>query len=195
MWHNRLQLHKKILKYKPSKITVVDINENGLTELTRDLRSSNLLNYNNFGVYRSFGVESFIKPNIDKNLENSSIKIYNKLIKKIKKKEDIYKIYVNKAFLGDLIYDGDNIKELNKENIITIRPENIQISNQNEFDHNSYEGIIKSVIFSGTHTRYKILIDNIELECSLQSVGIKNLKENDKVYIHLPKNKIWGMND
>jgi FlaA1/EpsC-like NDP-sugar epimerase len=37
---------KQILKYKPPKITVVDINENGLTELTRDLRSSNLLDYN-----------------------------------------------------------------------------------------------------------------------------------------------------
>ena len=37
---------KKILTFKPSKITVVDINENGLTELTRDLRSSNLLDYN-----------------------------------------------------------------------------------------------------------------------------------------------------
>jgi FlaA1/EpsC-like NDP-sugar epimerase len=37
---------KQILKYKPSKITIVDINENGLTELTRDLRSSNLLDYN-----------------------------------------------------------------------------------------------------------------------------------------------------
>ena len=36
---------KQILNYKPSKITVVDINENGLTELTRDLRSSNLLDY------------------------------------------------------------------------------------------------------------------------------------------------------
>lgn len=36
---------KEILKYKPSKITIVDINENGLTELTRDLRSSNLLDY------------------------------------------------------------------------------------------------------------------------------------------------------
>jgi len=34
---------KQILKFKPSKITVVDINENGLAELTRDLRSSNLL--------------------------------------------------------------------------------------------------------------------------------------------------------
>ena len=37
---------KKILTFKPSKIIVVDINENGLTELTRDLRSSNLLDYN-----------------------------------------------------------------------------------------------------------------------------------------------------
>ncbi len=37
---------KQILKYKPSKIIVVDFNENGLTELTRDLRSSNLLDYN-----------------------------------------------------------------------------------------------------------------------------------------------------
>lgn len=30
---------KQVLRYKPSKITVVDSNENGLTELTRDLRS------------------------------------------------------------------------------------------------------------------------------------------------------------
>ncbi len=37
---------KKILKFKPKNLTVVDINENGLTELTRDLRSSNLLDYN-----------------------------------------------------------------------------------------------------------------------------------------------------
>ena len=36
---------KEILKFKPSLITVVDINENALTELTRDLRSSKLLDY------------------------------------------------------------------------------------------------------------------------------------------------------
>lgn len=36
---------KQILLFKPKLIVVVDINENGLTELTRDLRSSNLLNY------------------------------------------------------------------------------------------------------------------------------------------------------
>tara|TARA_B110001450_G_scaffold219842_1_gene214992 strand:- start:231 stop:2219 length:1989 start_codon:yes stop_codon:yes gene_type:complete len=36
---------KQILKFKPSKVTIVDSNENGLTELTRDLRSSNSLDY------------------------------------------------------------------------------------------------------------------------------------------------------
>jgi FlaA1/EpsC-like NDP-sugar epimerase len=36
---------KQILNFKPSKIVVVDTNENGLTELTRDLRSSYLLDY------------------------------------------------------------------------------------------------------------------------------------------------------
>ena len=37
---------KELLKFKPKNIVVVDINENGLTELTRDLRSSSLLDYN-----------------------------------------------------------------------------------------------------------------------------------------------------
>jgi len=37
---------KELLDFNPSKIVVVDINENGLTELTRDLRSSNYLDYN-----------------------------------------------------------------------------------------------------------------------------------------------------
>ena len=37
---------KAMLQFKPAKIVVADINENSLTELTRDLRSSNVLDYN-----------------------------------------------------------------------------------------------------------------------------------------------------
>ena len=37
---------KELLKFKPSKLIVVDFNENGLTELTRELRSTNYLNFN-----------------------------------------------------------------------------------------------------------------------------------------------------
>ena len=36
---------KQILRFRPSTIVVVDTNENGLTEITRDLRSSILLDY------------------------------------------------------------------------------------------------------------------------------------------------------
>lgn len=36
---------KQLFKFKPRRMIVVDINENGLTELTRDLRSSSLLDY------------------------------------------------------------------------------------------------------------------------------------------------------
>ena len=60
---------KQILKYKPSKITVVDINENGLTELTRDLRSSNLLDYN--PVYITYPV-NLLSDTFDKIFNSDS---------------------------------------------------------------------------------------------------------------------------
>ena len=41
---------KQILNLSPKKIVVVDNNENGLTELTRDLRSSKNLDYNPFYI-------------------------------------------------------------------------------------------------------------------------------------------------
>ena len=57
---------KQILKYKPSIITAVDINENGLTKLTIDLRSFNLLDYN--PTYITYSVNL---------LSNTFVKIFN----------------------------------------------------------------------------------------------------------------------
>ena len=37
---NRLKFIKAVLKFKPGKLVVIDLNENGLAELTRDIRSS-----------------------------------------------------------------------------------------------------------------------------------------------------------
>ena len=52
---------KALLKFKPSRLVVVDTNENGLTELTRDLRSSSGLNIpDNYKAYPfSFGSRVF----------------------------------------------------------------------------------------------------------------------------------------
>ncbi len=54
---------KALLKFKPSKLFVVDINENGLTELVRDLRSSTGYNIpENFKTYpMNFGDTVFEK--------------------------------------------------------------------------------------------------------------------------------------
>ena len=54
---------KALLKYNPSKVVVVDINENGLTELVRDLRSSHEIRIsNNFITYPiNFGDKVFEK--------------------------------------------------------------------------------------------------------------------------------------
>lgn len=52
---------KALLQFKPSKLVVVDTNENGLTELTRDLRSSTGLNIpDDYKAYPfSFGSQVF----------------------------------------------------------------------------------------------------------------------------------------
>ena len=54
---------KALLKFQPRKLVVVDINENGLTELVRDLRSSFIFNIpNNFITYPvNFGDKVFEK--------------------------------------------------------------------------------------------------------------------------------------
>src|SRR3990170_5078651 len=54
---------KQILRFRPQQLVVVDYNENGLTELTRDLRSSyNHLMPDNYFTYAiDYGSELFTK--------------------------------------------------------------------------------------------------------------------------------------
>lgn len=58
---------KALLQFKPSKLYVVDINENGLTELTRDLRSS--LGINIPEDYKTYPI-NFGEPVFEKLLQN-----------------------------------------------------------------------------------------------------------------------------
>ncbi len=97
--------------------------------------------------------------------------------------------------IGPISYNQKNKNDLLNNHLLTIRPENIEISKTNTFKQNYFSGIVTSIIFSGTNTRYKIKIKNTVLECSVQSVGKKEISENDEVFIYLPEEKIWGMND
>ena len=97
--------------------------------------------------------------------------------------------------IGPIKYTQKNKNDLLKNHQLTIRPENIEISKTNIFKENYFSGIVSSIIFSGTSTRYKIRIKDTTLDCSVPSVGIKEISKNDEVFIHLPADKIWGMND
>jgi len=97
--------------------------------------------------------------------------------------------------LGKIIYKKNNYKDLNENCLITIRPENIKILNEKNNTENVFKGLIKSIIFSGTHTRYKIQINDQIIECTVQSIGIKNINIGDQILFKLPEEKIWAMNE
>ncbi len=121
----------------------------------------------NKGVARFFGGVNFLKSTIN----NSQIE----------------------TEIGPISYNQKNKNDLLDNHLLTIRPENIEISKTNIFTQNYFSGIVTSIIFSGTNTRYKIKIKDTVLESSVQSVGKKEISENDEVFIHLPEEKIWGM--
>jgi len=66
---------------------------------------SSKLNCKNFGIYKSFNTEYFIRPNLDLDQNKKAQKIFDKELKKIKKNTDIYKLKFNKMPFGDLFYD------------------------------------------------------------------------------------------
>ena len=118
---------------------------------------------------RFFGGVNFLKSTINKNKIETEIGLIN--------------------------YKQKNMNELSSNHLLTIRPENIEISKTNAFKENYFSGTVISIIFSGTNTRYKVKVKDTVLDCSVQSVGLKDISQNDEVFVHLPAEKIWGMND
>lgn len=103
---------KQVLKFKPSKIVVVDINENGLTELTRDLRSSKLLDYN--PKYVTYPV-SLLSETFDKifNLDKWNIVANFSAHKHVRSEKD--KISVE-ALIKNNVFGAIKLLELCEEN-------------------------------------------------------------------------------
>ena len=58
-----------------------------------------------FKIYKSFGIDDFIRPKINEYILEKSKRKFKDLSKKIKSKNDILNIKINKILIGDLIYD------------------------------------------------------------------------------------------
>jgi hypothetical protein len=63
------------------------------------------LKLKDFLIYSSFGVNDFFYIKINEEQKKIAKKVYNKISRNIKTKEDVLKISVNNIVIGDLIYD------------------------------------------------------------------------------------------
>ena len=87
---------------------------------------SQLLNLGFFGIYKSFGVDEFIFPKIDKKNELKSIKKKEEILNELSCKNDILKININNIFVGDLIYDTYLTRNNNQKPTIDIKSEDFK---------------------------------------------------------------------
>jgi FlaA1/EpsC-like NDP-sugar epimerase len=103
---------KEILRFEPSKIVIVDLNENGLTELTRDLRSSDLLNFQ--PEYITYPV-SLLSETFDKiyNLENWHVVANFSAHKHVRSEKDKISI---EALIKNNVYGAMKLLDLCSQN-------------------------------------------------------------------------------
>ncbi len=99
---------KQILHFKPKTLMVVDQNENALTELTRDLRSSNLLDYN--PVYLTYPI-NLLSETFDKIFQKHHFDIISNFSahKHVRSEKDILSI---EALIKNNIYGAIKLLKL-----------------------------------------------------------------------------------
>ena len=97
---------------------------------------------------------------------------------------------VVKTGLGEFVFAPAHKENAPTDDVIlTIRPEQVQITDAH--DHNTIKGRVRSRIYVGTYTRYKITFDDTELEV-IRSADIPGeINEDDEVSIYLPPDRLW----
>jgi hypothetical protein len=64
------------------------------------------INFNEFGVFRSFGVCSFIEVELSQTQEMKAKRLFADVFKRLNSKQDIEALKINQVWVGDLIYDS-----------------------------------------------------------------------------------------
>ena len=67
---------------------------------------ANSIHIKNFAIYKSFNTESFFLPNLSFNQKQENKKIFEKVINKIKNKEDLLNLKLENIHIGDLVYNS-----------------------------------------------------------------------------------------
>lgn len=92
--------------------------------------------------------------------------------------------------IGEFNFDAQNAEKAPDGNVLmTIRPEQIHINGDES--HNCVQGVVRSRIYVGTYTRYKILIGDHEIEVVRSADTLNSINEGETVTIHFPEDKLW----
>jgi len=95
--------YNKIVAYYNYSLIVSPLKQKLVTKIKWFI--TNLLGLKFKGIYKSFGVESFIRPNISNKVSTQSEKIAINFFKHKKTKENVIDFHINKIWIGDLLYD------------------------------------------------------------------------------------------
>ena len=92
--------------------------------------------------------------------------------------------------IGDFSFSPENEHTAPEGNVLlTIRPEQLELSK--DLRPNCISGTIRSSVYGGTYTRYKVQVKEIELEVIRTADSPGSINKGDQVQVYLPPNRIW----
>ncbi len=74
--------------------------------------------------------------------------------------------------------------------LLSIRPESIELGVA-EDANNTVTGKILSHVYMGTHSRFKVMVDDIQLQIVAEPQSIRHFHEGDDVRLRLAPEKVW----
>lgn len=79
-------------------------------------------------------------------------------------------------------------KDLGKSLTICIRPENVQITKERNFERNTFQGTIVSAAYFGDYSEFEVRCQDTTVK--LHTSEDVRLEEHDQAWVYLPSNKI-----
>ncbi|MBS1254045.1 MAG: Spermidine/putrescine import ATP-binding protein PotA [Anaerolineales bacterium] len=88
--------------------------------------------------------------------------------------------------LGDLYTNHQNIGD--GPVLVTARPENLELGAEGE---NTVQARIRSHVYVGTHSRFKVQAENWEFEVVAEASTVQKFQDGEVVPLKFPREKIW----
>jgi ABC-type Fe3+/spermidine/putrescine transport system ATPase subunit len=96
-----------------------------------------------------------------------------------------------KVFESDVgRFDAARVEVGDGRAVLSIRPEAIEVHPNGQTD-NVVQGRVTSHVYVGTHTRYKVVVGEHELQVVTDPEAVRTYQDGDLVHLHFPPNKIW----